>query len=91
MHWCRFELLTRIRVARSFGSLEGRRQMVKIRLLAFHVLFQCSPSQDDMTSFLTRETEFVPELVQLLQAQWMVPEDLRTLALRALAGGSSGC
>lgn len=57
-----------------------------MRLLAFYVLFQSSPSAEDMATFLASESEFVPELVQLLQSQWQVPEDLRTLALRALAG-----
>ena len=59
---------------------------MKARLLAFFVLFQSTPTQDDMTTFLNSEGEFVSELVQLLQSQWLVPEDLRTLALRALAG-----
>ena len=84
----RFELLTRIRIAKSFDNLEGRRQLVKERLLAFYVLFQSSPSPEDMTTFFNSEGEFVSELVQLLQGQWIVPEALRTLALRALAGGA---
>lgn len=84
---CRFGLLTRICIAKSFGSLDGRRHLVKSRLLAFYVLFQSSPSQEDLATFLNTEGEFVAELVQLLQRQWHVPEDLRTLALRALAGG----
>lgn len=41
---CRFELLCRIRIARGFGTVAGRRQLVKQRLLAFNVLLQCSPS-----------------------------------------------
>lgn len=41
---CRFELLCRIRIARGFGTLAGRRQLVKQRLLAFNVLLQCSPT-----------------------------------------------
>lgn len=41
---CRFELLCRIRIARGFGTLLGRRQLVKQRLLAFNVLLQCSPT-----------------------------------------------
>jgi hypothetical protein len=41
---CRFELLCRIRIARGFGALATRRQLVKQRLLAFNVLLQCSPT-----------------------------------------------
>lgn len=36
----KFKLLNRIRVARLFGTLHGRRQLVRTRLLAFYVLFQ---------------------------------------------------
>lgn len=41
---CRFQLLCRIRIARGFATVAGRRQLVKQRLLAFNVLLQCSPS-----------------------------------------------
>lgn len=64
----RFSLLTRVRIARHFGSLEGRRQLARVRLLAFYVLFQSSPSHDDMMAFFVQEAEFVSELVGLLQA-----------------------
>ena len=46
--WCRFELLCRVRIARGFGTLVGRRQLVKQRLLAFNVLLQCSPTAGKM-------------------------------------------
>lgn len=39
----RFRLLTRIRIAHGFGTLEGRRHLVLVRLLAFCVLFQSNP------------------------------------------------
>ncbi|KAK9821448.1 hypothetical protein WJX81_000342 [Elliptochloris bilobata] len=81
----RFSLLTRVRIARHFGSLDGRRQLARVRLLAFYVLFQSSPNHDDMMAFFVQEAEFVSELVGLLQAGQAVPEVLRTLALRALA------
>lgn len=54
--------------------------------MAFYVLLQASPAHEDITTFFNSEGEFVSELVQLLQASWQVPEDLRTLALRALTG-----
>lgn len=57
-----------MRIARHFGSLEGRRQLARVRLLAFYVLFQSSPSHDDMMAFFVQEAEFVSELVGLLQA-----------------------
>jgi hypothetical protein len=41
---CRFELLRRIRVARNFSSLTGRRHLVRQRLLAFNALLQCNPT-----------------------------------------------
>ena len=68
--WCvrSFELLTRVRIARHFGQLEGRRRLARVRLLAFYVLFQSSPSHDDMMAFFVSEAEFVSELVGLLQA-----------------------
>jgi hypothetical protein len=40
----RFPLLTRIRRARSFGTLAGRQQLVAIRLMAFVVMAQSNPS-----------------------------------------------
>ena len=45
---CRFELLCRIRIARGFVTLEGRRQLVKQRLLAFNVLLQCNPTPGEL-------------------------------------------
>lgn len=40
----RFALLSRIRLARGFATLEGRRTCVLLRLLAMVVLFQSQPS-----------------------------------------------
>jgi hypothetical protein len=42
--------LCRIRIARGFGALEGRRQLVKQRLLAFNVLLQCSPTPGELAA-----------------------------------------
>ncbi len=56
-----------------------------MRLLAFYVLVQSSPSQEELTAFFSNEPEFVGELVSLLQAEKEVPEPLRVLTLRALA------
>eukprot|EP00210_Caulerpa_lentillifera_P005107 g4879.t1 len=80
----RFRLLNCIRIARGFESLEGRRALVKIRLLAFSVLFQSNPLHDDMLSFFMSEPEFMNELVGLVQGDAGVSLELRTLALRAL-------
>jgi hypothetical protein len=44
-HPLRFQLLAKVRVARHFGSLAGRRHLVAQRLLAFNVLYQSSPAQ----------------------------------------------
>ena len=82
---CRFVLLCKIRTTRLFGSLEGRQALVSIRLLAFYVLVQSTPSQEEVASFFANEPEFVGELVSLLQAEKQVPEPIRVLALRALA------
>ncbi|KAL0033594.1 hypothetical protein WJX79_006288 [Trebouxia sp. C0005] len=81
----RFTLLTKIRTAKGFGSLQGRRYLVRTRLLAFYVWFQSQPGHDETAAFFQKEGEIVSELVALLQAESAVPEDLRTLALRALA------
>lgn len=83
--FCRFLLLTKIRTAKGFGSLQGRRHLVRTRLLAFYVWFQSQPGHDETAAFFQKEGEIVSELVALLQAESAVPEDLRTLALRALA------
>ena len=77
--------MTRIRVAKRFARLEGRRSLVADRLMAFFVLLQASPNHDDMAAFFLTEGEFVSELVGLLEADDAVPEDVRILALRALA------
>ena len=58
---------------------------MRTRLLAFYVWFQSQPGHEETTAFFQREGEIVSELVALLQAESAVPEDLRTLALRALA------
>jgi E3 ubiquitin-protein ligase HUWE1 len=82
----RFDLLCSIRIARRFGSLAGRHQLVRQRLLAFNVLLQCSPSLEEYNSLYLAEPELVGELVALVQAEEAVAdEELRTLALRALA------
>lgn len=81
----RFSLLSKIRVAHNFGNLEGRRHLVQTRLFAFYVWFQSNPGHEDIAAFFQKESEFVGELVALLQAETAVPEALRTLALRALA------
>ena len=54
-------------------------------MLAFYVWFQSQPGHDETAAFFQKEGEIVSELVALLQAESAVPEDLRTLALRALA------
>ena len=82
---CRFTLLTKIRTAKGFGSLQGRRHLVRTRLLAFYVWFQSQPGHDETVVFFQKDAEIVSELVALLQAESAVPEDLRTLALRAMA------
>ena len=74
-----------MRTAKYFGTLEGRRYLVRTRLLAFYVWFQSQPGHDETAAFFQKEAEIVSELVALLQAESAVPEDLRTLALRALA------
>ncbi|CAD7704534.1 unnamed protein product, partial [Ostreobium quekettii] len=81
----RFRLLTRIRIAQAFGTLEGRRHLVRVRLMAFCVLFQSNPLHGDMLSFFMSEPEFMNELVGLVQAEEGVPLELRTYAVRALA------
>ncbi len=60
---CRFDLLTRVRIAHQFGTLEGRRWLVRCRLQAFHVMFQCNPSPQMLSDFYAREPEFVSDLV----------------------------
>ncbi|KAJ7561891.1 hypothetical protein O6H91_03G045900 [Diphasiastrum complanatum] len=84
----RFSLLTRIRFARSFPYLPMRRKYICIRLLAFTVLLQSNPDHEDLAAFFLNEPEFVNELVTLLQCEDTVPEDIRILAVLALAAQS---
>ncbi|KAL3688671.1 hypothetical protein R1sor_014980 [Riccia sorocarpa] len=84
----RFSLLTRIRFARAFASLTSRRQYICIRLLAFTVLLQSNPDHEDLTAFFINEPEFVNELVTVLRCEDTVPEDIRILAVLALAAQS---
>lgn len=80
----RFRLLSQIRVASGFGTLEGRRTLIKTRLLAFCVLVQSNPLHEEMLTFFNSEPEFMNELVELIQTEEGVPLDLRTLALRSM-------
>lgn len=84
----RFSLLTRIRFARAFANLELRRQHIRIRLLAFTVLLQSNPDHEDLTAFFINEPEFVDELVTVLRYEDSVPEEIRLLAILALAAQS---
>eukprot|EP00850_Spirogloea_muscicola_P009963 SM000057S18393 [mRNA] locus=s57:350840:368215:- [translate_table: standard] len=81
----RFALLTQLRFARAFTSLASRQDYVRVRLLAFTVLLQSNPDHQDLTTFFANEPEFAGELVMLVRLEKVVPEDIRTLALRALA------
>ncbi len=81
----RFSLLHRLQLARSFPTLQGRRQAIRVRLLAFYVLFQSNPGHEELARLFSTEPEFVSELVGVLRAEQHIPEDIRTLAVRALA------
>lgn len=81
----RFSLLHRLQLAHAFGDLAMRRKAIRIRLLAFYVLFQSNPGHDELARLFAAEPEFISELVGMLRAEQDVPEDMRTLALRALA------
>ncbi|XP_024379829.1 E3 ubiquitin-protein ligase UPL1 isoform X3 [Physcomitrium patens] len=84
----RFSLLTRIRFARAFANLNSRRQYICIRLIAFTVLFQSNPDHEDLTAFFINEPEFVDELVTVLRYEDTIPEEIRLLAVLALAAQS---
>ncbi|CAI7783819.1 unnamed protein product, partial [Closterium sp. NIES-54] len=81
----RFSLLTRLRCAYSFPLLALRRRFLCVRLLAFRVLLLATPDPDELTAFFANEPEFVPELISLLNAESLVPEEVRMYALLALA------
>eukprot|EP00250_Pteridium_aquilinum_P016180 c22986_g1_i1 orf=330-11435(+) len=81
----RFSLLTRLRFARSFSYPHARRQYLSIRLLAFTILLQSNPDSEDLNAFFSNEPEFVNELVTLLHCEGTVPENIRLLAILALA------
>ena len=81
----RFALLARVRAARAAATLPDRRRAACRRLLAFYLLFQSSPSPDDVASFFADAPDFVADLAAALRAGGAVPVRVRTLALRALA------
>ncbi|KAH7660208.1 E3 ubiquitin-protein ligase HUWE1 protein [Dioscorea alata] len=81
----RFSLLTRLRLAKVFGSLPARRQYIRIRLYAFIVLVQAGNDAEDLASFFTNEPEFINELVSLLSHEDSVPEEIRILGILSLA------
>eukprot|EP00898_Chlorokybus_atmophyticus_P008084 jgi/Chlat1/8277/Chrsp78S07706 len=81
----RFALLVRLRFARSIANVDARRKCLRLRLLAFVALMQINPDHDGLAAFFANEPEFVGDLVSLLKSDSLVPEDIQTLALRALA------
>lgn len=83
-HNLRFSLLTRLRFARAFSSLEARQQYTCIRLYAFVVLVQACSDTDDLVSFFNAEPEFINELVTMLSHEDAVPEKIRILSLLSL-------
>ncbi|KAL1556169.1 E3 ubiquitin-protein ligase upl1 [Salvia divinorum] len=83
-HNLRFSLLTRLRFARAFSSLEARQQYTCIRLYAFVVLVQACSDTDDLVSFFNTEPEFINELVTMLSYEDAVPEKIRILSLLSL-------
>ena len=50
---------------------------MRVRLLAFYVLCQSSPSTEDLAAFFNQEPDFVSELAAVLRAENTVPEDVR--------------
>ncbi|GER32833.1 E3 ubiquitin-protein ligase UPL1 [Striga asiatica] len=83
-HNLRFSLLTRLRFAKAFGSLETRQQYTCIRLYAFVVLVQACSNTEDLVSFFNTEPEFINELVTMLSIEDAVPEKIRILCLLSL-------
>ncbi|XP_023632661.1 E3 ubiquitin-protein ligase UPL1 [Capsella rubella] len=80
----RFALLTRLRFARAFASLDTRQQYTCIRLYAFIVLVQATGDTENVVSFFNGEPEFVNELVTLVGYEDTVPEKIRILCLLSL-------
>ena len=72
-------------MAKRFKDLEGRRQLVLNRLMAFIVYMQANPTHEDMAAYFFSENELISELISLVEADSLVPEPLRMLALRAIA------
>ncbi|XP_051125493.1 E3 ubiquitin-protein ligase UPL1 isoform X2 [Andrographis paniculata] len=80
----RFSLLTRLRLARAFHSLEARQQYTCIRLYAFIALVQACSDTETLVSFFNTEPEFINELVTMLSYEDVVPEKIRILCLLSL-------
>ena len=81
----RFALLNRIRIIRSLREgIAKRVDSVRMRLIAFHILFQSSPDHEDLP-LLLNEPGLVQDLLDVLYNQQRDCYDLKNLAARALA------
>ncbi|QDZ19375.1 HECT domain-containing ubiquitin-protein ligase [Chloropicon primus] len=80
----RFALLNRIRIVRSLKEPQSRVDAVRMRLSAFHILFQSSPDHEDL-SLLLNEPDLVLDLLNILHNKEAGCGDLQNLAARALA------
>eukprot|EP00899_Mesostigma_viride_P004970 jgi/Mesvir1/14474/Mv05181-RA.1 len=81
----RFALLSRLRRAACFGSLESRRQLARVRMLSLIVLLQTCPDHEDISTLFLAESELAGDLVAMVCAEGSVPECLRATALRLMA------
>ncbi len=83
-----FALFTKLRFAKRTRTLQERLPLLRIRLQAFVVLIEQSSfhaSSDVVNAFFTQDVDFVWELAELLTPAASVPEEVRLLALQALA------
>lgn len=81
----RFSLLTRLRYARRFSSLEDRQRLTTVRLMALLVLLLCSPDPEEMNTFFANEPDLISELTALVCEEHRVPLRLRTVGFGTLA------
>ncbi|GAX74556.1 hypothetical protein CEUSTIGMA_g2006.t1, partial [Chlamydomonas eustigma] len=81
----RFQLLCKIRSAKGCATLEGRRRLMRTRLLAMWIISSKASLHNDILQLFTKEAQLLQDLVTVVQTEVGVSADLRSLSLRVLA------
>lgn len=80
----RLNLLQKIRIAKSLGSAEERRQMLVLRLLALSIFALTSTESTVQQKLFLYEPELIPQLAELVHPDRDVPIAIQAAAFYAL-------